>query len=66
VTAEPCVFTRIFLIFRGLSDDDVGLFADAGEKEASAVNWREVIGWNEESKDSTIFRVLETSVLEVT
>ncbi|KAJ6496694.1 hypothetical protein C8R47DRAFT_1263971 [Mycena vitilis] len=66
VTHDPCIFTRLFLIFRGLSDDDVGIFAGAGEKEANAVNWREVVGWSEESKDATMFRLLETSVLEVT
>lgn len=66
VTHDPCIFTRLFLIFRGLSDDDVGIFAGAGEKEANAVNWREVVGWSEESKDPTMFRLLETSVLEVT
>lgn len=66
VTTEPCIFTRIFLIFRGLSDDDVGMFAGAGEKEANTVNWRQVVGCDENSKDPTLFRVLETSVLEVT
>jgi hypothetical protein len=66
VTADPCVFTRLFLIFRGLSDDDVGVFAGAGEKEANQVNWRDIVGWSENSKDTTLFRVLETSVLEVT
>jgi hypothetical protein len=66
VTADPCVFTRLFLIFRGLSDDDVGMFAGAGEKEANTVNWREIVGWSEDSKDPEQFRVLETSVLEVT
>ncbi|OCH94944.1 hypothetical protein OBBRIDRAFT_746359 [Obba rivulosa] len=66
VTAENCVFTRLFLMFRGISDDDLGLFAGAGEKEANAVNWREVVGWSELSKDATQFRVLETSILEVT
>ncbi|KAH7910180.1 hypothetical protein BJ138DRAFT_1153526 [Hygrophoropsis aurantiaca] len=66
VTSEPCVFTRLFLIFRGLSDDDLGLFAGAGEKEANSVNWREIVGWSENSKDPTQFRVLETSILEVT
>ena len=66
VSSDPCVFTRLFLIFRGLSEDDMGLFAGAGEKEANAANWREVVGWSELSKDTTQFRVLETSVLEVT
>jgi hypothetical protein len=66
VTVEGCVFTRLFLIFRGLSDDELGLFAGAGEKEANNVNWREVVCWSELSKDGTQFRMLETSVLEVT
>lgn len=66
VTTDPCIFTRLFLIFRGLNDDDVGNFAGAGEKEAIQVNWREIVGWSENSKDTTLFRVLETSVLEVT
>jgi len=66
VTAEPCLFTRLFLIFRGLNDDEVGEFDGAGEKEANAHNWREIVGWSEDSKDPEQFRVLETSVLEVT
>ncbi|KAF7304916.1 hypothetical protein MKEN_01205900 [Mycena kentingensis (nom. inval.)] len=66
VTHDPCIFTRLFLIFRGLNDDEVGIFAGAGEKEANAANWREVVGWSEECKDPSQFRLLETSVLEVT
>lgn len=68
ITAPPpCFFTRLFLIFRGLSDDDVlNNFSGAGEKEANQANWREVTAWSEEAKDNSIFRVLETSVLEVT
>jgi hypothetical protein len=66
VTADPCVFTRIFLIYRGILEDDMEIFSGAGEKEANAHNWREVVGWTENSKDATLFRVLETSVLEIT
>jgi len=66
VTAEPCLFTRLFLIFRGLNDEEVREFEVAGEKEANAYNWREIVGWSEHSKDPEQFRVLETSVLEVT
>ncbi|KAK7693442.1 hypothetical protein QCA50_003010 [Cerrena zonata] len=65
VTAEGCVFTRMFLMFRGVSEDEMALFADAGEKEANQYNWREKINWSELSKDPTCFRVLETSVLEL-
>ena len=65
VTSDPCVFTRIFLIFRGVSEDETGNFSSSGEKEANTYNWREAIGWSEDSKDPTMFRVLETTVLEV-
>lgn len=66
LTADPCVFTRLFLIFRGISEDDMEIFSGAGEKEANAQNWREAVGWSENSKDASLFRVLETSVLEIT
>jgi hypothetical protein len=65
VTAESCVFTRLFMIFRGITEDDMQAFAHAGEKEANQMNWREVVGWTENSKDTTLFRVLETSIMEV-
>ena len=57
VTLEPCVFTWIFLIFWGLNDDEVGIFAAAGEKEANAHNWQEVVGWSELAKDNEQFCV---------
>ena len=66
VTVENCVFTRLFLMFRGLSDDELAMFEGRGEKEANQVNWREQIGWSELSKDPSQFRVLETSILEIT
>lgn len=66
VTTENCVFTRLFMMFRGISDDELGLFVDAGEKEANSVNWRERVGWSELSKDPSQFRILETSILEIT
>jgi hypothetical protein len=66
LTADPCVFTRIFLIFCGIPEDDMEIFSGAGEKESNAQNWREVVGWTENSKDSSLFRVLETPVPEIT
>jgi hypothetical protein len=51
--------------YRGISDEELSAFAGAGEKEASAYNWRDVIGWSEQSRDKESFRVLETSVLEI-
>lgn len=63
--ADQYVFTRIFLMFRGISDDERDDFAVAGEKEAWNQNWRQVIEWQEASRDNKQFRVLEVSVLEV-
>ncbi|CAL1704547.1 unnamed protein product [Somion occarium] len=65
VTAENCIFTRLFMMFRGVPDEEMADFAGAGEKEAIQFNWREHIGWSEMSKDPTQFRVLETSILEL-
>ncbi|TDL24769.1 hypothetical protein BD410DRAFT_785474 [Rickenella mellea] len=65
VTADPCIWTRIFLMFRGISDEEMGDFIDSGEKEANHYNWRELVGWTEASKDSAHFRVLETSIFEL-
>ncbi|KXN86875.1 hypothetical protein AN958_09470, partial [Leucoagaricus sp. SymC.cos] len=41
-------------------------FATAGEKEANVYNWREVIGWSEDMKDPSLFRILELSIMEIT
>jgi hypothetical protein len=65
VTADQCVFTRLFFLFRGVSEEDMGNFITAGEKEANQYNWREVIGWSEFSKDLSHFRVLEISTMEL-
>jgi hypothetical protein len=65
VTADQCVFTRLFFLFRGVSEDEMGNFITAGEKEANGYNWREVTGWSEFSKDLTHFRVLELSTMEL-
>ncbi|KDQ60938.1 hypothetical protein JAAARDRAFT_31933 [Jaapia argillacea MUCL 33604] len=65
VTAESCVFTRLFLMFRGLSDDELGNFAGAGEKEANGMNWAEMVSFSEMSRDQGQFRVLEISLLEL-
>ncbi|KAG1762066.1 hypothetical protein EDD22DRAFT_1029270 [Suillus occidentalis] len=64
VTSDPCIFTRLFLIFRRLMNDDVGLFVGAGEKEANSVNWREIAGQSENLKDTTEFRLLKILCLK--
>ena len=59
------VFTRLFLMFRGVTEDEMGIFDGRGEKEANTMNWREHIRWSELSKDTTQFRILEVSVMEL-
>lgn len=51
--------------YRGVTDDELSAFAGAGEKEASAYDWKNMIGWMEQSRDKQAFRLLETSVLEI-
>lgn len=64
VTYDLCIWTRVFLMFRGISDMEMGEFVGAGEKEAINHNWRAAIGWTEESKNHHNFRVMELSILE--
>ncbi|GJJ12105.1 hypothetical protein Clacol_006346 [Clathrus columnatus] len=65
VTCSPCVWTRIFLLYRGVSDDELGAFVGAGDKDVPPDHWRKIIGWTELSKQKDQFRVMETSVLEI-
>jgi len=65
VTADPCVYTRIFLMIRGVSDEDMPAF-EAGPKEAMNHNWREIIGYSDAAKDPEQFRIMEVSVLDCT
>lgn len=53
-------------MFRGLTDDELAAFDGAGEKEGNMYNWREQVQWSELSKDHEQFRILETSVMELT
>ncbi|KZV86550.1 hypothetical protein EXIGLDRAFT_653127 [Exidia glandulosa HHB12029] len=65
VTTESCAFMRLFLMYRGVADEEMPAFAGAGEKEAMAHNWKDIVEWSERMKDSKEFRVLETAILEI-
>jgi hypothetical protein len=65
LNAASCTFTRLFLIYRGIGEDEMGDFSTSGEKEANSMNWREVVGWTELSKEAAQLRILEISILEV-
>ena len=66
VTHDVCVWTRIFLLFRAVTDEEMTDFVNSGRDKVGAIqmNWRELIGWQEQSKDKSQFRVFELSVLE--
>jgi hypothetical protein len=65
LNTEPVTYTRIFLMWRGISEDEMPRFATAGEKEAMDKDWKSMLGIQEESPDAPPkFRVLETSVME--
>lgn len=54
-------------MYRGVSDEEAATdWASAGEKEALAQNWREVVGCSPAMKEQGQFRVLEVSILECT
>lgn len=54
-------------MYRGVSDEEAQSdWASAGEKEALAKNWRDVVGWSAAMKEQGQFRVLEVSILECT
>lgn len=65
VTTEACHFMRLFLMYRGVTDEEMPSFAGAGEKEAMAHNWKDIVEWSERMKDNKEFRVLETAILEI-
>lgn len=65
VTTEPVTFTRIFLMWRGVTDEELPLFGAAGEKEAAMKDWKGVLNIEDEVPDTAKFRVLETSIMEL-
>jgi len=66
VTCSPCIWTRLFLLYRGISDEEVTAFGGATEKDVPEDHWRNVIGVSDQSQNKDLFRIFETSVLEIT
>ncbi|KAH9934085.1 ubiquitin-domain-containing protein [Epithele typhae] len=68
VEPAPDVVTRVFMLFRGVSEAE----AEAGEWAAAraravdgGVDWAEVVGVRPEATDAGVFRVLEWGAMEV-
>lgn len=62
------VWTRIFFMWRGLSDEAEAEFLDGGKGEKAAMekDWKSVVEWKEESRDPNMFGVWEVSSIECT
>jgi hypothetical protein len=69
VSPVPDVVTRVFMLFRGVRSDDVGLWAPAAARataEDGATFWTKVVGVDAvRASDRTLFRVLEWGGMEV-
>lgn len=69
VTPAPDVTVRIFMLFRGLKDEELvdQTWGRAVEKSNKDVNiWRDIVGVDQRSlDDKTLFRVVEWGGMEV-
>ncbi|KAF7330083.1 Ubiquitin family protein [Mycena kentingensis (nom. inval.)] len=66
VQPAPDVVTRVFMVFRGVAADEMGLWATEEEGRGAGI-WREVVGvpQKEVQEDEELFRVLEWGGMEV-
>jgi hypothetical protein len=68
ISPTPDVITRVFMLFRGVRPDDVGLWAPAATRataEVGATFWTEVVGVDAvRASDRTLFWVLERGGME--
>ena len=67
VEPTPDVVTRVFMLFRGIKESDLGEWnAAAGRAQESVAFWRDVVGVDVEAAlDDSLFRVLEWGGMEV-
>jgi hypothetical protein len=69
ISPAPDVVTRVFMLFRGVPADDVGLWEAAAGRataEDGATFWTKVVGVDAvRASDRTLFRVLEWGGMEV-
>jgi ubiquitin C len=69
ISPTPDVVTRVFMLFRGVSPDDLGFWAPAAARataEDGATFWTEIVGVDAmRASDRTLFRVLEWGGMEV-
>ncbi|KZV74710.1 hypothetical protein PENSPDRAFT_681672 [Peniophora sp. CONT] len=67
VSPPPDVITRVVMLYQNLREDEVE-GAWAGARERAQVNpsyWKEVIGFDERSRDTSLYRALEWRLVEI-
>ncbi|KAF9045937.1 hypothetical protein BDZ89DRAFT_942316 [Hymenopellis radicata] len=67
-TSSPDVVTRVFMVFRKISSDELNLWEEAQRRALDDVSfWRDVVGVEsrERQENSDLFRVLEWGGMEV-
>jgi len=69
VSPVPDVVTRVFMLFRGVAKDDLGLWSQAVARataEDGATFWTQVVGIDAgRASDCGLFRVLEWGGMEI-
>ncbi|KAF6748206.1 hypothetical protein DFP72DRAFT_853675 [Ephemerocybe angulata] len=69
LTVEPVpdVVARIFMLFKGVGANDLGVWSEAGERAKDDVgHWTDVVGVDlEKVRDAGLFRVIEWGGMEV-
>ncbi|KAJ1302337.1 hypothetical protein OPQ81_001152 [Rhizoctonia solani] len=67
ITPAPEVMTRVFMLFMGIEENEVGLWEDAlAMAREDVVMWRDIVGVDfAKVHDKSLFRVLEWGGMEV-
>jgi hypothetical protein len=67
ITPTPDVITRVFMLFKGVSCEDLGRWTNAIARAQESVDlWRDVVGIADLNRlgDKSLFRVLEWGGME--
>lgn len=66
ITPKPDIVTHVFMLFRGLTMDDLADWGEAVERADSEIDWRTIVGADVEGMQrENLFRVLEWGGMEV-
>ncbi|KAJ6459124.1 hypothetical protein C8R47DRAFT_1244441 [Mycena vitilis] len=66
ISPQPDVVTRVFMLFKGISDDALGEWEEAQSGDDDAERWRKVVGVDaRRASDASLLRVLEWGGMEI-